>query len=194
MQTLRSMVGSEVFIVRPAGSLRTLDMVEDDGPASGPLREGCRPPMLAADDDLTLLASRLKLGLPLRGFDGREIPLRSVTGACVGPIEAAQALLRSAASLLPADEADEFLATVCERAEAIERAACINGESPAVVAARVTGVLVSGAVRASVLARGHDVSPSAVNRATLSWYQVSDLRRRELLDAGATGEFSQLSA
>jgi hypothetical protein len=147
-----------------------------------------------ADDDLSLLASRLKLGLPMRGFDGREIPLRSVTGACLGPIEAAQALLRSATSLLPAGEADEFLASVCERAEAIERAACMNGEAPAVVAARVTGVLVSGAVRASVLARGHDVSPSALNRATLSWYQVSDLRRRELLDAGATSALSQLSA
>lgn len=147
-----------------------------------------------ADDDLSLLASRLKLGLPLRGFDGREIPLRSVSGACLGPIEAAQALLRSATSLLPAGEAEAFLASVCERAETIERAACMNGESPAVVAARVTGVLVSGAVRASVLARGHDVSPTAINRATLSWYQRSDLRRRELLDATATGALSQLSA
>jgi len=148
----------------------------------------------APEDDIALLAARLKLGLPLRGFDGREIPLRSVEGECLGPIDAAQALLRSAASLLPAAEADAFIATVCERAEAIETAACMNGESPAVVAARVTGVLVSGAVRASVLARGHDVSPSAINRATLSWYQVSDLRRRELLDTEVTSAFGQLSA
>ena len=90
--------------------------------------------------------------------------------------------------------ADDFIATVCERAGAIEAAAVVAGESPAVVAARVTGVLVSGAVRASVLARGHDVSPSAINRATLSWYQVSELRRRELLEANRTGDFGQLSA
>jgi hypothetical protein len=43
---------------------------------------------------------------------------------------------------------------------------------------------VSAAVRASVIARGPDVSPSAINRATLSWYELSHLRRRELLNAG----------
>ena len=148
----------------------------------------------APDDDVALLAARLKLGLPLRGFDGREIPLRSDAGECLGPIDAAHALLRSAATLLPRAEADDFVSTVCERAEAIETAACMVGEAPAVVTARVTGVLVSGAVRASVLARGHDVSPTAINRATLSWYQVSDLRRRELLDARVTVAFGQLSA
>jgi hypothetical protein len=148
----------------------------------------------APDDDLSLLAARLKLGLPLRGFDGREIPLRSDAGECLGPIDAAHLLLRSGASLLPPDEADEFMATVCDRAQAIETAACVAGEAPAVVAARVTAVLVSGAVRASVLARGHDISPTAINRATLSWYQVSDLRRRELLDADVTATFGQLSA
>lgn len=57
------------------------------------------------------------------------------------------------------------------------------GESPAIVTAKVTAVLVSAAVRASVLARGSDRSPSAINRATLSWYELSHLRRRELLDA-----------
>jgi len=148
----------------------------------------------APDDDLSLLAARLKLGLPLRGFDGRDIPLRSVQGECMGPIDAAQSLLRSGASLLPAEESDEFIASVYQRAETIEAAARMAGESPAVVAARVTAVLVSGAVRASVLARGHDISPTAINRATLSWYEVSDLRRRELLDAGANGDFGQLSA
>jgi hypothetical protein len=147
-----------------------------------------------AVDDLSLLAARLKLGLPLRGFDGREIPLRSESGTCLGPIDAANALLRSATSLLPADEADAYLASVCERAQAIEAAACVAGEPPAVVAARVTAVLVSGAVRASVLVRGHDISPSAMNRATLSWYQVSDLRRRELLDAETAADLEQLSA
>ena len=52
------------------------------------------------------------------------------------------------------------------------------------IAAKVIAVLVSAAVRASVIARGPDSSPSALNRATLSWYEMSHLRRRELLDAG----------
>jgi hypothetical protein len=147
-----------------------------------------------ADHDITLLAARLKLGLPLRGFDGREIPLRTDTGECLGPIDAAQALLESGARLLPLDEAEAFVRGVLERAEAIEAAACIAGESPAVISARVTAVLVSGAVRASVLARGHDISPSAINRATLAWYQLSDLRWHELHHAEITAEFSQLSA
>lgn len=147
-----------------------------------------------ADDDLSLLAARFKLGLPLRGFDGREIPLRGDSGECLGPIDAAQALLDSGAQLLPSGEAEAFVASVLERAESIEAGAIVAGESPAVVSARVTAVLVSGAVRASVLARGNDISPSAINRATLSWYQVSDLRWRELRDAALTAEFSQLSA
>lgn len=147
-----------------------------------------------ADHDITLLAARLKLGLPLRGFDGREIPLRSDSGECLGPLDAAHALLKSGAWLLPPDEAEVFVADVCERACLIETAAYVAGDSPAVVSARVTAVLVSGAVRASVLARGHDISPSAINRATLAWYQLSDLRWRELRDAEITAEFSQLSA
>jgi len=147
-----------------------------------------------ADHDIDLLAARLKLGLPLRGFDGREIPLRSDSGECLGPLDAAHALLQSGAGLLPPDEADGFVADVCERAGLIETAACVAGDSPAVVSARVTAVLVSGAVRASVLARGYDISPSAINRATLAWYQLSDLRWRELRDAEITAEFSQLSA
>ena len=44
-----------------------------------------------ADDDLNLLAARLKLGLPLQGFDGRDIPLRRPSGECLAPIEAAEA-------------------------------------------------------------------------------------------------------
>jgi len=147
-----------------------------------------------ADHDITLLAARLKLGLPLRGFDGREIPLRSDSGECLGPIDAAYALLQSGARLLPPDEAEAFMADVCDRAGLIETAACRAGDSPAVVSARITAVMVSGAVRASVLARGHDISPSAINRATLAWYQVSDLRWHELQHAEVTAEFTQLSA
>jgi hypothetical protein len=136
-----------------------------------------------APDDLPLLAERLRLGLPLRGFDGRDIPLRTTDGDNLCATEAAHALLLSGASLLPADLADAFVFAALARAGEIEAAACIAGETPAVITAKVTAVLVSAAVRASVLARGSDRSPSAINRATLSWYELSQLRRRELLDA-----------
>jgi hypothetical protein len=139
--------------------------------------------MHAAPDDLPLLAERLRLGLPLRGFDGRDIPLRTTDGANLCATEAAHALLLSAASLLQADFSDAFVYAALARAGEIEAAACMAGESPAIVTAKVTAVLVSAAVRASVLARGSDRSPSAINRATLSWYQLSHLRRRELLEA-----------
>jgi DNA-binding transcriptional regulator YdaS (Cro superfamily) len=138
----------------------------------------------AAPDDLPLLAERLRLGLPLRGFDGREIPLRTDLGDSLCATEAAHALLLSGASLLSADYADVFVLEALARAGRIETAARLAGESPNVIAAKVTAVLVSAAVRASVIARGPDVSPSAMNRATLSWYELSHLRRRELLDSG----------
>ena len=150
--------------------------------------------LTAADDDLTLLAARLKLGLPLQGFDGREIPLRGASGECLGPINAAEALLLSAASLLPCHDAEVHIATVAERAAAIEAAAYAAGEPAAVVVARVTAVLVSGAVRASVLATRIDACPSDLNRATLSWYERSELRRREVLDAVRGSDRIQLSA
>lgn len=138
-------------------------------------------------NDLPLIAERLRLGLPLRGFDGREIPLRDAAGANLGATEAAHALLRSGASLLSPDYADAFVFAALARAGEVEAAACMAGESPSVIAAKVTAVLVSAAVRASVIARGPDVSPSAINRATLSWYELSHLRRRELLDGGWLG-------
>lgn len=137
-----------------------------------------------APDDLPLIAERLRLGLPLRGFDGREIPLRDADGSPVAATDAAHALLLSGASLLSPDYADAFVFAALARAGEVEAAACMAGESPGVIAAKVTAVLVSAAVRASVIARGPDVSPSAINRATLSWYELSHLRRRELLDAG----------
>jgi hypothetical protein len=132
-------------------------------------------------DDLPLIAERLRLGLPLRGFDGREIPLRTPAGACLGATEAAHLLLLSGASLLSADYADPFVFAALARASDIEAKACLAGDSPEIIVAKVTAVLVSAAVRASVIARGPDVSPSAINRATLSWYEMSHLRRRELL-------------
>jgi len=148
----------------------------------------------AASDDLPLLAERLRLGLPLRGFDGREIPLRTDLGDSLCATEAAHALLLSGASLLSADYADVFVLEALARAGRVETAARLAGESPNVIAAKVTAVLVSAAVRASVIAQGPDVSPSAMNRATLSWYELSHLRRRELLDSGWIAQDERRSA
>jgi len=188
-------LGGEVFIVSSTASLHALRTVRSDRPALGHATRRTPPDMLlTADDDLTLLAARLKLGLPLQGFDGRDIPLRRPSGEYVAPIAAAEALLLSAASLMPCDQAEAHIATVSDRAAAIEAAAYAAGESPAVVVARVTAVLVSGAVRASVLARRSDACPSDLNRATLSWYERSELRRREVLDAGRGSVRAQLSA
>ena len=147
-----------------------------------------------ATDDLPLLAERLRLGLPLRGFDGREIPLRDCAGANLDAVEAARTLLLSGASLLSADYADAFVFAALARAGEVEAAACLAGDPPSIVTARITAVLVSAAVRASVIARGPDVSPTAMNRATLSWYEMSHLRRRELLDTERPGQLERRSA
>lgn len=147
-----------------------------------------------ASNDLSLIAERLRLGLPLRGFDGRDIPLRTTDGKTLAATEAARALLLSGASLLTPDYADAFVSAALARAASVERAACLAGESPDVIAAKVTAVLVGAAVRASVIARGPDISPSALNRATLSWYELSHLRRRELLDLGWVAQDQRQSA
>jgi hypothetical protein len=147
-----------------------------------------------APDDLPLLAERLRLGLPLRGFDGRDIPLRTPAGDCLDAIEAAHALLRSGASLLSAEYADAYVFAALARGGAVETAASLAGDPPSVITAKVTAVLVSAAIRASVLVRGPDISPSAMNRATLSWYEMSNLRRRELLDAGLADQDQRRSA
>jgi len=139
------------------------------------------PDATDATGDLPLIAERLRLGLPLCGFDGREIPLRTPAGECLGATEAAHLLLLSGASLLSAEYADQFVFAAIARAGEIESKACAAGDSPEIIVAKVTAVLVSAAVRASVIARGADISPSAINRATLSWYEMSHLRRRELL-------------
>ena len=141
-------------------------------------------PQPVASDDLQLIAERLRLGLPLRGFDGREIPLRDTDGEILGATEAAHVLLLSAASLLEREYGDAFVFAALARAGDVEAASTMAGEPQTVVAAKITAVLVSAAVRASVIARGPDTSPSALNRATLSWYEMSRLRRRELLEAG----------
>jgi DNA-binding transcriptional regulator YdaS (Cro superfamily) len=151
-------------------------------------------PEHSTTDDLPLLAERLRLGLPLHGFDGREIPLRTPLGDNLCATEAAHALLLSGASLLSAEYADAFVFEALARAGRVEAAAHMAGDSPDVVAAKVTAVLVSAAVRASVMARGPDVSPSAINRATLSWYELSHLRRRELLGSGWVAQDERRSA
>jgi hypothetical protein len=147
-----------------------------------------------ASDDITLLAERLRLGIPLRGFDGREIPLRRADGTALSEAEAAHALLLSGACLLPADYAEAFVLAAHVRSRKVEAAASLAGDAASVVAAKVSGVLVSAAVRASVIARGSDASPSGFNRATLSWYEMSHLRRRELLDTGWVSQVERRSA
>jgi hypothetical protein len=145
-----------------------------------------------ATDDLDLLATRFRLGIPLQGFDGREIPLRHPDGRELDPIEAAESLLASAAGLLPADQGEAFVDATIARAHRMEANAIIGGEPTAVAVARVTGVLVSAAVRASVLAEADLASPTDLNRATLAWYEVHDRRRRRLL--AAADEDQRLSA
>ena len=187
--------GSRFFTVRGTASPHAARYGGDDRPDMGrAARRNAAPMHPAATDDLPLLAERLRLGLPLRGFDGREIPLRTAAGECLDATEAAHALLLSGASLLSADYADAYVFAALARAGEIEAAACLAGDPPTVIAAKVTAVLVSAAVRATVIARGPDVSPSAINRATLSWYEMSHLRRRELLDGGFAGQDQRRSA
>jgi hypothetical protein len=92
------------------------------------------------------------------------------------------------------DHADAFVAAALERVARVECAATEAGDAPAIVAAKVTAVLVSAAVRASVIARGVDISPTAINQATLSWYELSRLRRRELILASGAYEDTRRSA
>ena len=144
--------------------------------------------------DLPLIAERLRLGLPLRGFDGRDIPLRDDVGDLLGATEAAHALLLSGTSLLGREYGDAFVFAALARAGDVEAKASMAGEPANVIAAKVTAVLVSAAVRASVMARGRLASPSDLNRATLSWYEMSHLRRRELLAASWSAADQRKSA
>jgi hypothetical protein len=147
-----------------------------------------------ANDDLRLLADRLRLGIPLRGFDGRQIPLRNAAGEELEQIAAARELLASAVILLPGDYAEAFIHATQARAVDVELEAWAAGATPSAVIVRVTAVYVSAAVRASILARCDDPSPSEINRATLSWYEMSQLRRRELLEGGWIAQDEQRSA
>jgi hypothetical protein len=147
-----------------------------------------------AADDLQLLADRLRLGIPLRGFDGREIPLRDRFGRPIEPIQGARELLDSGVALLDPVEAGRFADETLARARQVEAAACVDGVDEPGLTARVAAVFVSAAVRASVIARERHASPSVINRATLSWYEMSQLRRRELLDADIAARETRLYA
>ncbi len=147
-----------------------------------------------ATDDLDLLTTRLRLGIPLDGFDGRPIPLRHPDGRRVDAIEAARALMDSAAGLLSTRESIAFVERTLGRASDVEAASIMAGEPSSMRIARVAGVLVSAAVRASVQARSDYASPSDLNRATLAWFEVHDLRHRQLLEANDLLEATRLTA
>jgi hypothetical protein len=136
-------------------------------------------------DDLLILAERFQLGIPLLGMDGRPIPLRDPDGQPYNPVEAALLLVESAVGELPADVAETFVETTIDRAIEVEDAGIAAGLFGLALDRRITGVFVSAAVRADLLGRFGDVSPSDLNRATLDWYQVHHVRRAALL-AGAT--------
>lgn len=143
-----------------------------------------------ATDDLDLLATRLRLGIPLVGFDGRAIPLRHADGSEVEIVDAARRLLESGADLLPPGEADGYLERAIGRARGVEASSIIAGDDTALAVAKVTAVLVSAAIRAAVLARAAHASPGDLNHATLAWYEIHDRRRQDLLTAtdGLLGE------
>lgn len=148
----------------------------------------------AATDDLTLLTERLRLGIPLTGFDGRTIPLVDPAGRVVDPIEAAEALLLSGATLLPPEDSARFIDAAIQRASLTEAVAAMTGEPDRDAVAKVTGILVSAAVRASVLARWVDAAPSDLNRATLAWFQSHRMQARRLIDAEPAVAESRLTA
>ena len=148
-----------------------------------------------ATDDLPLLAERLRLGLPLRGFDGREIPLRTAAGECLDATDAAHALLLSGASLLSAEYADAYVFAALARAGAVESAACAGRRSarPSSPPRSLRSSSAPPSGRPSSLAARMSAR-ARMNRATLSWYEMSHLRRRELLDAGFAGQDQRRSA
>jgi hypothetical protein len=146
-------------------------------------------------DDIPLVAERLRHGIPLTGLDGRDIPLRDWLGRPYTAIEAALVLLASGVSGLPAGEAQAAIEAALDRATEIESTPTQDETGAREVAARITGVLVSAAIRAAVRARVGDPSPSELNRATLSWYEFNRLRGQQLLagldgDPGAVGRIA----
>ena len=147
-----------------------------------------------ATDDLELLATRFRLGIPLAGFDGRAIPLRDPDGIEVHVLDAAYELLESGAALLPDAEGESILVRAAARARAVEDTAIREGQGGSVAIAKSAAVLVSAAVRAAVSARAALASPTELNGATLAWYQIHDRRRRDLIAASDAIHADRLSA
>ncbi len=143
---------------------------------------------------LTLLVDRLRLGIPLAGFDGAAIPVVDTEGRVVDPIEAAEILLRTSAARLPAAEAEAFVRRAIRRAEAVEADSVMAGEAPETVIAKVAGVLVSAAVRADAMSRQHHVSPGDLNRATLAWFRAHERVAHQLLDVASIAPATKLTA
>ena len=132
-------------------------------------------------DDVLILAERFQLGIPLLGLDGSPIPLRGPDGRAYSPIEAALLLLESSLHALEADVASIYLDTIIDRAILVEDEGIAAGLHGIALDRRITGVFVSAAVRADLIGRCGEVSPSDLNRATLDWYQVHHARRAALL-------------
>jgi hypothetical protein len=143
---------------------------------------------------LTLLVDRLRLGIPLAGFDGAAIPMLDGEGRVVEPIEAAEILLRTSAARLPASDAELFVERAIRRAEAVEATSVIAGEPTDAVVAKVAGVLVSAAVRADTLYRQRHASPGDLNRATLAWFRAHEHVAHQLLEAAAVTPARELTA
>jgi hypothetical protein len=132
-------------------------------------------------DDVLILAERLGLGIPVVGMDGEPIPLRDPDGRPYSPIDAALILLHSALAGLPAEAADPYLAASIERARMVEDEGLLAGLAGLAMDRRIAGVFVSAAVRADLVGRHGEVSPSDLNRATLAWFQVHHVRQAALL-------------
>ena len=138
---------------------------------------------LSLSDDLTLLADRLRLGLPLRGFDGREHP----------------ALRRRRPRGRP-DRCRARPPDVGRQPAAAPKRPSLHRSRDRPSTGRRGGLGRERRLGRHGRGQGHrrprerrgpgvgdrpwsGLSPSALNRATLSWYEVQELRRRDLLEA-----------
>jgi hypothetical protein len=138
-------------------------------------------------DDVLILAERLGLGIPVLGMDGQPIPMRDPDGRPYGPIDAALILLESALTGLPADAADPYLDATVQRAVLVHEEGLAAGLDGLALDRRIAGVLVSAAVRADLVGRHGELSPSDLNRATLDWFRVQQVRQAALLSGSGWG-------
>jgi hypothetical protein len=133
-------------------------------------------------DDHVLMEARLQLGLPLQGFDGRDIPLRYASGKSVRPVEAALMLLESAAAAMSPEQARAYVADALDNAEAIEEAAFHAGASPFEIQARTTRSLVVAALEARSMATPN-AEGRGIEHVVELWYQVNRWRGVEFRSA-----------